>query len=145
MQVKDIAALYCSRGHIAYEGEGITQLQHGWQCAQLAQQAGAAASLQLAAWLHDLGHLMTDLEGSPTTVGINDGHEQQGAAALAAILGNAVAQPVALHVQAKRYLVGTQPRYRKSLSPDSVRSLALQRGPDGRRAGRFLHRTSPRR
>jgi phosphonate degradation associated HDIG domain protein len=126
---QDILQLWDTRGHLAYDGEGITQLQHGWQCARLCRQAGAPVALQLAAWLHDLGHLMTGLSGSPTTRGIDDGHEHLGARALARVFGTAVAEPVALHVQAKRCLVATRPGYRDDLSPDSVRSLALQGGP----------------
>ena len=124
----DILALYLNRGHLAYEGEGVTQLLHGWQCARLAEMAGASEPLQLAAWLHDLGHLMTGLEGSPTTKGIDDGHEQVASRALRELFGPEVADPIALHVQAKRYLVTTKPGYREALSPDSVRSLALQGG-----------------
>lgn len=132
MQPEDIAALYATRGHIAYDGEGLTQLCHGWQCARLARLAGAAPALQLAAWLHDLGHLMTGLDGSPTLRGIDDGHEHLGAQALAAAFGPTVAQPAALHVQAKRHLAGLHASYGAGLSPDSVRSLALQGGPMAR-------------
>jgi phosphonate degradation associated HDIG domain protein len=124
-----IVARYREQGALAYEGEGITQLQHAWQCGQLAAQAGVPAPLQLAAWLHDLGHLLTGLEGSPTTRGIDDGHQGLAARALRPLFGEAVAEPVALHVQAKRYLVAVHPVYRERLSPDSVRSLALQGGP----------------
>jgi phosphonate degradation associated HDIG domain protein len=131
MQCDDIAHLLAGRGHLAYEGEGVTQLQHAWQCGRLARQAGATAALQLAAWLHDLGHLMTDLEGSPTLRGIDDAHEARAAHVLAPVFGAAVAEPVALHVQAKRCLVTLRPGYFERLSPDSVRSLALQGGPMG--------------
>lgn len=129
MRSDDIVALFAERGHIAYEGEGISQLQHAWQCGLLARQAGAAPSLQLAAWLHDLGHLMTDLDGSPTLRGIDDAHEHRAAQALTVAFGPAVAEPVALHVLAKRCLVTVQPSYVDKLSPDSIRSLALQGGP----------------
>ena len=129
MNRHDILALWQQRGHGAYEGEGVTQLQHGWQCGRLAQRAGATPALQLAAWLHDLGHLMTGLEGSPTVQGIDDRHETLAARALNRVFGPVVAEPVALHVQAKRYLVAVQPGYGHSLSPDSMRSLALQGGP----------------
>jgi predicted HD phosphohydrolase len=129
MGCEDIVDLYAGLGHIAYEGEGVTQLQHGWQCALLARQAGAAPALQLAAWLHDLGHLMTGLPGSPTLRGIDDAHEHLGARCLGALMGPSVAEPVALHVQAKRCLAGAQGSYLSKLSADSVRSLALQGGP----------------
>ena len=126
---QQILLLYLERGGLAYDGEGVTQFQHGWQCARLAREAGASPALQLAAWLHDLGHLMTGREGTPTLQGIDDSHEALGAQALVAAFGAAVAEPVALHVEAKRCLVAAQPAYLESLSPDSVRSLALQGGP----------------
>jgi len=121
--------LFERRGALAYDGEPVTQLQHAWQCARLARQAGASEALQLAAWLHDVGHLMTDLEGSPTERGIDDAHEELAARVLLPLFGPAVAEPVRLHVQAKRYLVSQKPGYAESLSADSVRSLALQGGP----------------
>jgi phosphonate degradation associated HDIG domain protein len=129
MDASEIAELYARRGHLAYDGEGITQWQHAWQCGQLARQAGAPPALQLAAWLHDLGHLMTGLDDTPTLRGHDDRHEAVAARFLAPLFGPAVTEPVALHVQAKRYLVATRPGYRDKLSPDSVRSLALQGGP----------------
>lgn len=124
----DILHLYRERGDLAYDGEGVSQLQHAWQCGHLARAEGAASALQLAAWLHDLGHLLTDLPGSPTLDGIDDRHEVLGARALIALFGEDVGAPVALHVAAKRYLVATQPSYLDALSPDSRRSLALQGG-----------------
>jgi len=124
-----ILELFRSKGELAYEGEGISQIAHGWQCGQLALQAGATPALQLASWLHDIGHLLSDLRGTPTLQGLDDSHEHTGANVLAAIWGPAVAEPVRLHVQAKRYLVATFSQYRERLSEDSLRSLALQGGP----------------
>lgn len=132
MRIDDIHCLFRERGHLAYDGEGVTQLQHGWQSARLARRAGAGAALELAAWLHDLGHLASGLPGSPTLEGIDDGHETLGAALLRPLFGPAVATPVALHVAAKRYLAATRPGYLQLLSPDSRRSLALQGGPMAR-------------
>ena len=124
-----ILELFRSKGELAYEGEGISQIAHGWQCGQLALQAGATPALQLASWLHDIGHLLSDLRGTPTLQGLDDSHEHTGANVLAAIWGPVVAEPVRLHVQAKRYLVATFSQYRERLSEDSLRSLALQGGP----------------
>ena len=121
--------LFRAKGELAYEGEGISQLAHGWQCGQLALQAGATPALQLASWLHDIGHLLSDLAGTPTLQGLDDRHEATGAQLLATIWGPAVAEPVRLHVHAKRYLVAAFPHYRERLSEDSLRSLALQGGP----------------
>jgi phosphonate degradation associated HDIG domain protein len=128
MDRSELLALWAQRGQLSYQGEGVTQLQHGWQCARLARQAGASRALQLASWLHDLGHLMTGLDGTPSLRGIDDTHESIGAAVLEPLFGAAVSRPVALHVAAKRFLVATQPAYRGALSSDAARSLALQGG-----------------
>jgi phosphonate degradation associated HDIG domain protein len=135
----DILDLYARKGGLAYEGEGISQIAHGWQCGQLALQAGATPALQLASWLHDLGHLMTDLPGTPTLNGVDDRHEVTAAAVLAPLWGAAVAEPVRMHVEAKRYLVAVHPEYRASLSQDSQRSLALQGGPMSTEECRSFH------
>jgi phosphonate degradation associated HDIG domain protein len=129
MKPEAILPLFQTRGHVAYEGEGVTQLQHAWQCARLAEQAQASEALRLAAWLHDLGHLASALQGTPTLEQVDDQHEKVAAQLLAPSFGDAVSVPVSLHVQAKRYLVATNPAYHARLSADSVRSLALQGGP----------------
>lgn len=124
-----ILELFRSKGDLAYDGEGISQIAHGWQCGQLALLAGASPALQLASWLHDIGHLLSDFEGTPTLQGLDDRHENTGAQLLQALWGADVAEPVRLHVQAKRFLVAANPDYLAHLSADSVRSLALQGGP----------------
>lgn len=124
-----VQALFERHGDLAYAGEGVTQWQHAWQCGRLAQQAGATPALQLAAWLHDVGHLFDGAPDTPTLHGHDDRHEARGAAWLQALFGEAVAGPVALHVEAKRYLVAMHPGYAERLSADSRRSLALQGGP----------------
>jgi predicted HD phosphohydrolase len=129
MQASKILELYRTRGDLAYDGDGVTQLQHAWQCARIAERAGATPELQLACWLHDLGHLMSSRSGTPTLAGVEERHEEIGAAVLLPIFGAQVSEPVALHVAAKRYLVAARPEYSNVLSPDSRRSLALQGGP----------------
>ncbi|MDY0744437.1 phosphohydrolase [Paucibacter sp. R3-3] len=128
---QDLIRLFERHGHVEYAGEGVTQWQHAWQCGQLARNAYAVAPLQLAAWLHDIGHLLDGEADTPTLHGHDDRHEARAAALLAPLFGDAVARPVALHVEAKRYLVTRQPDYAARLSADSVRSLALQGGPMG--------------
>jgi gamma-butyrobetaine dioxygenase len=56
-------------------------------------------------------------------------HEEIGGHWLAARLGPEVAEPVRLHVPAKRYLCATDPTYFAQLSPASVLTLKLQGGP----------------
>jgi predicted HD phosphohydrolase len=82
----------------------------------------------LAAFFHDVGHLLQADDCSPTLAGIDDRHEKVGAALLARVFGRSVSLPVALHVDAKRFLVSTDPGYMARLSEDSVRSLKLQGG-----------------
>lgn len=124
----DIAELYQEKGDLHYDGEGVSQLAHAWQCGQLAKADGVSPQLQLAAWLHDIGHLLSKKEGTPTTYGYDDHHENLGGSYLARCFSDKVSRPVLMHVLAKRYLVSTDPNYHQSLSPDSIRSLALQGG-----------------
>jgi predicted HD phosphohydrolase len=123
-----ILSLYASLGEKQYAGEPVNQIEHAWQCGQHAANARAGEALQLAAWLHDVGHLIANVPGSPTVHGIDDRHEHVGADALEKIWGAAVAEPVRLHVLAKRFLVTTRRDYREKLSDDSKRSLELQGG-----------------
>jgi len=123
-----IVELYRDKGHLHYEGEGVSQLAHAWQCGQLAIKDASSPKLQLAAWLHDIGHLLSKKDGTPTSYGHDDHHERLGGNYLAQVFSEEVAQPVLMHVLAKRFLITTNPEYHKSLSPDSIRSLILQGG-----------------
>lgn len=127
---KTLVELYRAHGHLSYEGEGVDQLSHGWQCAALAARSGASKALCLAAFLHDVGHLFSQ-DDTPTLKGKNDHHEVTGAAYLARLLPEEVTEPIRLHVKAKRYLVATNTAYRSLLSMDSQRSLVLQGGAMG--------------
>ena len=120
--------LYSRQGHVAYAGEPVVHLAHAWQCGQLALYAEASPHLQLACWLHDLGHLLGPEGLTPTLAGHNDQHEMVGANLIESLWGPLVAEPVRLHVQAKRYLVKRNPHYLDRLSEDSRRSLYLQGG-----------------
>lgn len=124
----DVLELLATRGHERYTGEPVSHLEHALQCATLAQQAGAGAALTVAALLHDVGHLLHGLPGTPSALGLDDGHELLAEQTLLPLLGPEVSRPVGLHVLAKRYLAAN-PAYAKVLSDDSVRSLALQGGP----------------
>lgn len=108
----------------------VTQLGHGLQCAFLAESEDQPAELQVAALLHDIGHLMLDEHDQNSDFLDTDlRHEIVGAHVLGRWFGQSVAGPVALHVPAKRYLVATDPTYRDGLSESSIRSLAVQGGP----------------
>jgi gamma-butyrobetaine dioxygenase len=110
--------------------ESVTEREHALQAAALAEARGADDALIAAALLHDVGHLVLRDQRPPGEVLVVDHrHEEAGAAALASLFGPEVAEPVRLHVAAKRYLCAVEPGYLELLSPASTRSLAVQGGP----------------
>jgi len=128
LTLEDIRGLYREHGDVAYSGEPVTQLEHALQSGLLAEAAGADDALIAAAFLHDLGHLLNRQGDTPSARGIDDLHQYYVLPFLRPILPDAVLEPVRLHVDAKRCLCRTDRGYHDSLTPDSVRSLALQGG-----------------
>ncbi len=129
--VDEICDLFATKGHAAYVGEPVSQLEHALQAAYHAEQAGATDTLVVAALLHDVGHLVHRLPEDAADHGIDTLHEKLGQAWLARYCGPAVTEPIRLHVAAKRYLCATDAEYLCQLSPASVQSLRLQGGPFG--------------
>lgn len=127
-ELADVRRLLVQRGHECYDGEPVSHLDHACQAATMAQRSGAGDALIAAALLHDIGHLVTGLTGTPSAEGFNDRHEVIAAHLLATWLPPSCVMPIAQHVQAKRYLA-VNPNYLRALSEDSRRSLALQGGP----------------
>ncbi len=125
----ELLAIYDGRATRRYGLSRVNQLQHALQAATMAEANGEPASLIVAALLHDVGHMVHDLGEDPASDGVDDRHEDLGAAWLADRFGPAVVEPVRLHVPAKRYLCAVEPDYFARLSEDSVRSLSLQGGP----------------
>lgn len=115
--IEHIESLFNTSGQKPYAGS-VTALQHALQCAQLAEWAYADDALVAAALLHDLGDLIDGPEP----------HEERALPLLRAGFGPEVTEPIALHVQAKRYLVAVDAPYAERLTPVSVRALALQGG-----------------
>jgi [1-hydroxy-2-(trimethylamino)ethyl]phosphonate dioxygenase len=127
--VSELLELFDRHGDSEYGGEAVTQLQHALQSAQLAEQAGAPATLIAAALLHDVGHLLHDLPDDAPDRGIDDHHENSGCHSLHALFDEEVTEPIRLHVAAKRYLCAVEPAYFELLSGPSIVSLELQGGP----------------
>lgn len=109
-----------------HAGEPVSALSHALQCAQLAEWADAPPSLVCAALLHDVGHFVPVATG---TAAERLPHEQRALGVLADGFDEAVLGPIRLHVQAKRYLAATDPRYAERLSSRSRRALTVQGGP----------------
>lgn len=128
LKLADVEKLFRDHGHIAYSGEGVSQLEHALQSAQLAEEAEAPIELVTAAFLHDLGHLLNLQGESPTARGIDDQHQYFAIPFLRQLFGPAVIDPIRLHVDAKRALCALETDYYEALSEDSKRSLTLQGG-----------------
>jgi phosphonate degradation associated HDIG domain protein len=126
LALADIAALFDRHGQVEYSGEGVMQLEHALQSAQLAEAEGAGDALVTAALLHDIGHLLNLQGETPTLRGIDDQHQYFAIPFLRPLFPPAVIEPIRLHVDAKRALCALEPGYYDSLSEDSKRSLALQ-------------------
>lgn len=124
-----IISTFDSRGGEIYADEEVTQLQHALQCANLATQDNASEQLIAAALLHDIGHILQSTElPSDCALDLHDHHEQVGYRFLKDHFGDAVADPVRLHVAAKRYLCTTDAEYQDRLSPTSLKSFYDQGG-----------------
>ena len=140
MNAEQIIELYVRRGTRQYGSEPVSQAEHALQCAMLAAEGGASAELVAAAFLHDVGHLVSEMPhhlGSET----DDVHQFIAIPFLRGSFSDAVLEPIRLHVDAKRYLCRAESAYWDGLSPASKHSLELQGGPyDAIAADRFLAR-----
>lgn len=127
--VDELFELYERVGDSNY-GESITQIDHALQSAALARDAGAGEALIVAALFHDVGHLVADVQGTPgfDPASEDDDHEARGARILARLFGASVAQPVAMHVLAKRWRCTREPAYHDQLSRASRATLIAQGG-----------------
>ena len=120
--VETIGELFAGPGARDHLGEPVPIGEHMLQAGALAEAAGAEGALVAAALLHDIGHLLGEDEDE-------DRHGQAGANWLSQWFGDAVTEPVRLHVPAKRYLCAVDTGYFGLLSAESVRTLSQQGGP----------------
>jgi phosphonate degradation associated HDIG domain protein len=128
LTVPDIEKVFAEHGNLGYSGEPVTQLEHALQAAKLAEDEGAGDALITAALLHDLGHMLNLQGETPTARGIDDTHQYFAIPFLRGTFGDAVLEPIRLHVDAKRALCALEQDYFDALSEDSRRSLKLQGG-----------------
>ncbi|HEY6473039.1 MAG TPA: inositol oxygenase family protein [Acidimicrobiales bacterium] len=115
-------------------GVPVTQLDHALQTAAvLRRDHPDDVELAVAGLVHDVGQLLPGAR--------DETHATAGAAVVRGALGERVAGIVALHVEAKRYLVATDANYEVRLTDDSVVSLGRQGGSlDPAQASAFLAR-----
>ena len=126
MSVSEPVKLLFEKGaSMEYFGENVTQLEHALQMFQLAREAEADDELAVAAFLHDIGHL---LPVSKNKLG-SEHHDFDGAAWLHKHgFSKRVVAVAAQHVNAKRYLCFKNPDYFSKLSEASRQTLELQGG-----------------
>jgi phosphonate degradation associated HDIG domain protein len=126
----EVIELYRKHGGNEYAGEKVTQLEHMYQSAQLAEQQGYEEEVILAAFLHDIGHICVSAQGDNEMdgFGIKD-HEEVGAEYLQAKgFSKKLIRLVESHVEAKRYLTRKRPGYYEQLSEASKKTLEFQGG-----------------
>ncbi|GAO42463.1 HD domain-containing protein [Flavihumibacter petaseus] len=130
---REIFTLFELQGAKEYAGEKVSQLEHMYQAAILAMEEGCEDEIVLAAFLHDIGHLLPSEETVMTGTdgkhyGVTD-HEQLGADWLQRRgAGERMCKLIASHVTAKRYLTFADPLYYNQLSEASKQTLTLQGG-----------------
>lgn len=128
--VDDIFELYDKHGAEEYAGEKVSQLEHMVQAAQLAMEGGFDDEVVLAAFLHDVGHLLPIHDESEAMggYGMMD-HEKVGADHLRKLgFSDRLCKLIASHVNAKRYLTWKYPDYYNELSDASKKTLEYQGG-----------------
>jgi phosphonate degradation associated HDIG domain protein len=128
--IDDIFSLYMLHGDEDYIGEPVSQLEHMLQAGELARLAGADEEEIMAAFFHDIGHL---LEAEGVTVSMDGfgvaSHEYIGAEFIRLKgFSERIALLVGSHVEAKRYLTLRRPGYYDKLSPASRHTLEYQGG-----------------
>lgn len=125
-----ILSLYEQFGHDQYFGENVSQLQHALQTAKLAQDAGADREVILAAFLHDIGHLVGQAEEGDRGEFGHASHDIAGSKYLRGLgFSKKICDLAASHVAAKRYLTAVDPEYFHQLSAASLQTLKMQGGP----------------
>jgi len=129
--VDEIFRVFREQGAGAYLGEPVSMTEHMLQSAYAAEQDGVPPRLVAAALLHDYGHFIHEHEEDAAEHGIDTQHEEVAHAFLSKHFGPEIAEPIRMHVAAKRYLCATDPSYLSELSPASIHSLDLQGGPYG--------------
>ena len=118
--VDELLALL-ARGEGVHDEPDVDGLSHALQCgASLQATHPDDPELAVAGLVHDVADIAFPDD--------HHDHAHRGAELVAPLLGPRVARLVGAHVDAKRYLVATDPAYRARLSARSVETLQLQGG-----------------
>jgi [1-hydroxy-2-(trimethylamino)ethyl]phosphonate dioxygenase len=125
---QELVQIFESAKGAEYLGEDITLVEHMIQCGELARKTDAPEWLVVAALLHDIGHMLIPDAQEAQDSGEDRHHDEVGADWLAQRFPENLVEAVRLHVDAKKYLVATEPEYLDKLSEASRITLAIQGG-----------------
>ncbi len=128
--INEIRILFEKQGDNDYYGEKISQFQHAAQAALLAKNQGYGEEVQVAAFLHDIGHLLP-AESNEELMEVygRKNHEAVAADWLRARgFSDKIVVLIENHVNAKRYLCYKNPAYYLGLSAASQKTLEFQGG-----------------
>lgn len=129
--VNEIQILFEKFGNEDYDGEPVSQTSHMLQAGMHGVNEQCDDELVLGGFLHDIGHLLRHEQNTQAmgTYGVVN-HEGLGAEYLRRKgFTERVCAMVDGHVNAKRYLVATDPKYASKLSLASHETLKWQGGP----------------
>lgn len=128
--IDEVFGLYIQHGDEDYIGEPVSQLEHMLQAGELARVEGYDDEVILAAFFHDIGHLLATEGVTEDMAGYGImSHESVGANYLRERgFSERLAMLVESHVEAKRYLTYRDPAYYAKLSDASRKTLEFQGG-----------------
>lgn len=127
-----IKEIYKRHGDARY-GEKMSLISHSLQAALFAEKATDNEAIIVAAFLHDIGHLLQEYDDKEVLEMGDFGkvdHEIIGAKFLEHLgFGEEICVPIANHVRSKKYLCFVDKNYLDLLSPASLQTLYYQGGP----------------
>jgi len=128
--IDEIREIFLSQGDEQYYGEPVSQFEHAAQSAILAEKSGFDKDVQIAAFLHDIGHLLPAT--SEEELMANYGRKDHEGVAADWLRDRGFSEKIAVlvenHVNAKRYLCYANPAYYNNLSEASKQTLEFQGG-----------------
>ncbi len=127
--VSEIKYLFFKSGNDEYFGEKVSQFEHAAQALLMAISEEESLEMQVAAFLHDIGHLIeTDEDNTIDVYGRKD-HEEAAKVWLEERgFSERIQAVVQNHVPAKRYLCFKRPEYYAALSTASKKTMKFQGG-----------------
>ena len=128
--IKELKMIFTQGGNAAYFGENVSQFEHAAQSLMLAISEEQSIDMQVAAFLHDIGHLLETYanEKAMDIYGRKDHEEAAQLWLMERGFSKKIQTMVKNHVIAKRYLCFKNPEYYLGLSDASKQTMEFQGG-----------------